>query len=94
VTAKLTAKCVRLVVTEHQVLHVRCLRCQAVSMGAFPTEAPSRAQYGPRLRALGGGLFAAIVAGSGVALAAVSLFFEWLGERRAHHLQHRAATTQ
>jgi transposase len=43
---------VRLVVTEHQALHVRCVRCQAVSVGAFPTEAPSRAQYGPRLRAL------------------------------------------
>ncbi len=43
---------VRLVVTEHQALHVRCPRCQAVSVGAFPAEAPSRAQYGPRLRAL------------------------------------------
>ena len=26
--------------------------CQAVSVGTFPAEAPSRAQYGPRLRAL------------------------------------------
>jgi transposase len=43
---------VRLVVTEHQALHVRCPACQAVSIGAFPAEAPSRAQYGPRLRAL------------------------------------------
>src|SRR5262249_29186539 len=43
---------VRLAVTEHQALHVRCPRCQAVSVGAFPTEAPSRAQYGPRLRAV------------------------------------------
>jgi transposase len=42
---------VRLTVTEHQALHVRCPRCQAVSVGAFPAEAPSRAQYGPRLRA-------------------------------------------
>ena len=42
---------VRLVVTEHQALHVRCPACQAVSVGAFPAEAPSRAQYGPRLRA-------------------------------------------
>ncbi len=42
---------VRLVVTEHQALHVRCPACQAVSVGAFPVEAPSRAQYGPRLRA-------------------------------------------
>jgi len=39
-------------VTEHQALHVRCPQCQQVSVGAFPTEVPSRAQYGPRLRAL------------------------------------------
>jgi len=43
---------VRLVVHEHQALHVRCPACQAVSVGTFPAEAPSRAQYGPRLRAL------------------------------------------
>jgi transposase len=43
---------VRLRVTEHQALHVQCSTCQAVSVGAFPAEAPSRAQYGPRLRAL------------------------------------------
>lgn len=43
---------VRLVVTEHQALRVRCPACQAVTAGTFPTEAPSRAQYGPRLRAL------------------------------------------
>ncbi len=43
---------VRLVVTEHQALHVRCTACQTVSVGAFPAEAPSRVQYGPRLRAL------------------------------------------
>jgi transposase len=43
---------VRLWVTEHQALRVRCPRCQAVSVGAFPAEAPSRAQYGPQLRAL------------------------------------------
>jgi transposase len=43
---------VRLVVTEHQALHVRCPACQMVSVGAFPAQAPSRAQYGPRLRAL------------------------------------------
>ena len=42
---------VRLAVTEHQALHVRCPQCEAVSVGAFPAEAPSRAQYGPRLRA-------------------------------------------
>jgi transposase len=43
---------VRLVVTEHQALHLRCPACQAVTSGAFPAEAPSRAQYGPRMRAL------------------------------------------
>jgi transposase len=43
---------VRLVVTEHQALHVRCLTCQAVSVGAFPIAVPSRVQYGPHLRAL------------------------------------------
>lgn len=42
----------RLHVTEHQALHVQCSACQAVSVGAFPAQAPSRAQYGPRLRAL------------------------------------------
>ncbi len=43
---------VRLRVREHRALHVRCARCQAVNVGAFPAEAPSRAQYGPQLRAL------------------------------------------
>jgi transposase len=43
---------VRLVVREHRALHVRCPACAQVSVGAFPAEAPSRAQYGPRLRAL------------------------------------------
>src|SRR5258708_27226834 len=43
---------VRLVVTEHQALRLRCPACQAITAGAFPAEAPSRAQYGPRLRAL------------------------------------------
>ncbi len=43
---------VRLVVTEHQALRVRCPACQAVTAGTFPAAAPSRAQYGPRLRAL------------------------------------------
>ncbi|MGZ6392173.1 MAG: DUF6444 domain-containing protein, partial [Ktedonobacterales bacterium] len=42
----------RLRVTEHQAIHLRCPSCQSVSVGAFPTEVPSRAQYGPRLRAL------------------------------------------
>ncbi len=41
-----------LVVTEHQALQVRCPACQQVSVGAFPTEVPSRAQYGPPVRAL------------------------------------------
>jgi transposase len=43
---------VRLVVREHQALHVRCPACQTVNVGTFPAEAVSRAQYGPRLRAL------------------------------------------
>jgi len=43
---------VRLLVREHRALHVRCLACTQVSVGAFPAEAPSRAQYGPGLRAL------------------------------------------
>lgn len=42
----------RLRVTEYQALHVRCPTCQAVSVGAFPAEVPSRAQYGSHLRAL------------------------------------------
>lgn len=43
---------VRLQITEHQALHVRCPRCAQVSVGAFPAEAPSRAQYGAQVRAL------------------------------------------
>jgi transposase len=39
-------------VTEHQALHLLCPTCQQVSVGVFPAAAPSRAQYGPRLRAL------------------------------------------
>jgi len=42
----------RLQITEHQALHLRCPACQRVSVGSFPTEASSRAQYGSRLRAL------------------------------------------
>jgi transposase len=42
----------RLEVTEHQALHVRCPACQQVSVGTFPADVPSRVQYGPRLRAL------------------------------------------
>ena len=43
---------VRLLVREHRALHVRCPQCEQVSVGPFPAEASSRAQYGPRLRAL------------------------------------------
>ncbi|HEY7975675.1 MAG TPA: IS66 family transposase [Ktedonobacterales bacterium] len=43
---------IRLHVTEHQALSVRCPACQQITTGTFPEEAPSRAQYGPRLRAL------------------------------------------
>src|SRR5260221_4024365 len=43
---------VRLVVTEHQALHVRCPACQQENVGVFPAAAASRAQYGPRVRAL------------------------------------------
>src|SRR5271165_5795544 len=43
---------VRLVVTEHQALHVRCPACQTVTSGSFPAQAPSRAQYGPRALAV------------------------------------------
>ena len=42
----------RLLVREHRALHVRCPACRAVTAAVFPSEAPSRAQYGPRLRAL------------------------------------------
>ena len=42
----------RLVVEEQQALHLRCPKCAHISIGAFPAAAPSRAQYGPRLRAL------------------------------------------
>lgn len=42
----------RLRITEHRALHIQCPSCRAVSVGVFPRAAPSRAQYGPRLRAL------------------------------------------
>jgi transposase len=42
----------RFQITEHQALQVRCPACAHVSVGAFPAEAASRAQYGPRMRAL------------------------------------------
>jgi transposase len=43
---------VRLQIREHQALHVRCPRCARVSVGDFPADAPSRAQYGTQVRAL------------------------------------------
>ncbi len=43
---------IRLQVTEHQALLVRCPACQQVTAADFPPETPSRAQYGPNLRAL------------------------------------------
>jgi transposase len=43
---------VRLRITEHQRLQLRCPSCAHVSAGVFPAELPSRTQYGPRLRAL------------------------------------------
>jgi hypothetical protein len=43
---------VRLRFTEHQALHMRCSACGEVSAETFPAEVPSRAQYGPRVRAL------------------------------------------
>jgi hypothetical protein len=42
----------RLMVTEHQALHLQCPSCQRVTAAPFPVDVPSRAQYGPRLRAL------------------------------------------
>ena len=43
---------VRWVVTEQQALQVRCPACAQVSVGDFPALVPSRAQYGPHLRAV------------------------------------------
>jgi transposase len=42
----------RLHIMEHQRLQLRCRVCARVSAGTFPAVASSRAQYGPRLRAL------------------------------------------
>jgi transposase len=42
----------RLEVTEHRAVAVRCSACQAVTRGAFPPTVSAAAQYGPRLRAL------------------------------------------
>jgi transposase len=43
---------VRLRIMEHQALHLRSPVCQHVSVGAFPAQTASRAQYGPQVRAL------------------------------------------
>jgi transposase len=43
---------VRLIVSEHRALHVRCPHCAHVSVGGFPAEVASRAQYGSGVRAL------------------------------------------
>jgi transposase len=43
---------VRLLIREHRARHVRCPAGRPVSVGSFPAEAPSRAQYGPQVRAL------------------------------------------
>ena len=43
---------IRLQITEHQALRVRCPGCQTVTAAPFPATVPSRVQYGPRLRAL------------------------------------------
>ncbi|HEV2459640.1 MAG TPA: IS66 family transposase, partial [Ktedonobacterales bacterium] len=42
----------RLVVTEHQIAHVRCPRCGATTRGAVPPAVRAPVQYGPRLQAL------------------------------------------
>jgi transposase len=42
----------RLEVTEHQAVAVRCPACQALTRGAFPEAVRAPAQYGPRVRAL------------------------------------------
>jgi transposase len=42
----------RLVVTEHQIAHVRCGACGEMTRGAVPDGVRAPVQYGPRLRAL------------------------------------------
>jgi transposase len=71
---------VRMLVREHQALHVRCPACAHVSVGAFPAEAPSRAQYGARVRALA----VYLVEQHHVPLGRVQqLLADWLGLRLA-----------
>ena len=43
---------IRPMVSEHQVLHQCCPKCQQVSAGQFPTEVTQLTQYGPALKAL------------------------------------------
>jgi transposase len=43
---------VRLTVTEHRIVHVRCPACGATSEAEAPASASAPQQYGPRLRAL------------------------------------------
>jgi transposase len=43
---------VRLVVTEHQLVHVRCAACGATTAAAAPAGVAAPRQYGPRLRAV------------------------------------------
>jgi transposase len=43
---------VRLTVTEHRIVHVRCPACGVTSEAAAPAEVRAPQQYGPRLRAL------------------------------------------
>jgi len=43
---------VRLTVTEHRILHVRCPSCGASTAAKAPSGVPAPRQYGPRLRAL------------------------------------------
>jgi transposase len=42
----------RLVVTEHQIAHVRCAECGTTTRGEVPAAVRAPVQYGPRLRAL------------------------------------------
>ncbi len=82
---------IRLRVTEHQALRVRCPACHEVTTGAFPAEPPSRAQYGPQLRALAVYLVAqqfvpyarardllADLTGARLAVLAVGTLVEWV----------------
>jgi transposase len=43
---------VRLTVTEHQILHVRCPRCGVTTAAQAPATVTAPRQYGPRLRAV------------------------------------------